>query len=261
MKTIIISKVVETSRVKKSAQPINALIVVDVQNCFINGNLSLSKSPAGQDGAEVIPIINNLIRTIPFDVIVYTQDWHPWNHISFFENLHFRRQYLAGDQNQTIKMFDKVTYLGPKYKMEQVLWPTHCIQETEDAALHKDLDVISSSSRVIHIRKGIDPDIDSYSAFADNYGVRKTELHDKLKERNVTQVFIAGLATDYCVTSTALDAFDLNYITYVVKDASRGVTLSTIKSQLKKLKQHGVHIITTNNSSKYKKTSSDEIFV
>ncbi|CAF3882622.1 unnamed protein product [Rotaria sordida] len=247
--------------VKKSAQPINALIVVDVQNCFINGNLSLSKSPAGQDGAEVIPIINNLIRTIPFDVIVYTQDWHPWNHISFFENLHFRRQYLAGDQNQTIKMFDKVTYLGPKYKMEQVLWPTHCIQETEDAALHKDLDVISSSSRVIHIRKGIDPDIDSYSAFADNYGVRKTELHDKLKERNVTQVFIAGLATDYCVTSTALDAFDLNYITYVVKDASRGVTLSTIKSQLKKLKQHGVHIITTNNSSKYKKTSSDEIFV
>ncbi|CAF4748437.1 unnamed protein product, partial [Rotaria sp. Silwood2] len=114
IQTIIFSKVVETSRVKKSVQPINALIIVDVQNCFINGNLSLSKSSAGQDGAEVIPIINNLIHTIPFDVIVYTHDWHPWNHISFFENLHFRRQYLAGDQNRTIKMFDKVTYFGPK---------------------------------------------------------------------------------------------------------------------------------------------------
>ncbi|CAF1029266.1 unnamed protein product [Rotaria sordida] len=221
IKTIIISKVAETSKVKKSAQSVNALIVVDVQNCFINGNLSLLKASAGQDGAEVIPIINNLIRTIPFDVIVYTQDWHPSNHISFFENLHFRRQYLAGNQNRTIKVFDTVKYLGPKYKTKQVLWPVHCIQETEDAALHKDLDVISSSNRVIHIRKGTDPDIDNYSAFVHNQGIKNSELNKKLKEQNVTQVFIVGLATDYCVASTALDAFNLNYRTYIVQDATR----------------------------------------
>ncbi|CAF1234647.1 unnamed protein product, partial [Rotaria sordida] len=238
---IIISRVAETSKVKKSARPVNALIVVDVQNCFINGNLSLSNGPAGQDGAEVVPIINNLIRTIPFDVIVYTQDWHPWNHISFFENLHFRRHYLAGDQNRTIKMFDKVTYLGPKYKTKQVLWPVHCIQGTEDAALHKDLDVISSSNRVVHIRKGIDPDVDNYSAFVHNNGTKNSELHKKLKERNVKQVFVVGLATDYCVASTAFDAFNLNYRTYVVQDATRGVSLPTIRSRLNALQRYGIH--------------------
>jgi nicotinamidase-related amidase len=168
------------------------LIVVDVQNGFINRNLPLFKSSAGQDGAEVIPIINYLIRTIPFDAIVYTHDWHPRNHISFFENLESRRHFLKDNQNRTIKMFDEITYTGPKVEMKQVLWPTHCIQETDDAALHKNLDIISATDRVVHIKKGLDSDIDSYSAFAVNNGAQKTELHDKLKERSVTQVFVTG---------------------------------------------------------------------
>jgi len=228
---------------EKASRHVNALIVVDVQNSFIHGKLSLSKSPAGQDGAEVIPVINHLIRTVPFDVIVYTHDWHPRNHISFFENLESRRQFLKDDQNRTIQMFDQVRYTGPKVETEQVLWPAHCIQETDDAALHEHLDVISETNRVVHIKKGIDPDIDSYSAFADNNGAKKTELHDKLKERNVTQVFVAGLATDYCVAATALDAFHLNYKTFLIQDASRGVAMETIKSKLDELEQLGVGII------------------
>jgi len=203
----------------------------------------LSNSPAHQDGAEVVPIINHLIQTIPFDVIVYTYDWHPSNHISFFENLESRRQYLEGDQNRTIHMFNEVIYTGPEFETNQVLWPSHCVQRTDDAALHKNLHVASADSRVIHLKKGTDPDIDSYSAFADNNRFKKTELDGKLRERNVTHVFVAGLATDYCVAATALDAFNLNYTTYLIEDASRGVALETIKSKLKYLKQHGIGII------------------
>lgn len=228
------------------SRPVNALIVVDVQNCFITGNLALSKSPAHQDGAEVVPIINNLIRTIPFDVIVYTYDWHPANHISFFDNLDSRRKYLQGDPNRPINISTEVIYTGPKYNTSQVLWPSHCIADTEDSKLHKDLHIVKSNNNVIHLRKGRDPDIDSYSAFADNNHVRETELDTELRTRNVTRIFVAGLATDYCVAATALDGFNLNYTTYLIEDASRGITVETIKSKLNDLKQHGVHIIRVN---------------
>lgn len=230
----------------KESRPVNALIVVDVQNCFITGNLALSNSPAHQDGAEVVPIINNLIRTIPFDVIVYTYDWHPSNHISFFENLDSRRKYLDGDRNRTINISTEVIYTGPKYNTSQVLWPSHCIAGTNDAQLHKDLHIVISNDSVIHLRKGRDPDIDSYSAFADNNHVRETELDNELRGRNVTRLFVAGLATDYCVAATALDGFNLNYTTYLIEDASRGITVETIKSKLDDLKQRGVKIIRVN---------------
>ncbi|CAF3812447.1 unnamed protein product [Adineta steineri] len=237
------STVLRALTAAKPSHPVYALIAVDVQNGFISGKLSLSKSPAGHDGTEVVPIINNLIQTVPFDVIVYTQDWHPQNHISFFDNLELRRKFLKGDQNRTINMFDEVIYTGPKVETEQVLWPTHCVEKTDDAALHKNLDIISDTNKVIFIKKGVDADIDSYSAFSDNNGAKKTDLHEKLKERNVTHVFVTGLATDYCVAATALDAFNLNYTTFIVEDACRGVALDTIESKLDDLKQLGVRII------------------
>jgi len=230
----------------KSSGYINALIIVDVQNCFITGNLTLVTSPAHEDGSEVVPIINKLIQTVSFDVIVYTHDWHPPNHISFFENLQYRRQYLEGDQNKTIHMFDNVTYSGPKFKTVQVLWPTHCIQGTDDAALHKDLIVSSSKNNTIHIYKGIDPDIDSYSAFWDNEKHQKTELDAMLNEWRVTRVFVAGLATDYCVGETAVDAKDLNYTTYLVEDACRGVANVTIAAKKEDMKNRGIVFIQSN---------------
>ncbi|CAF4365125.1 unnamed protein product [Rotaria sp. Silwood2] len=227
---------------KKSFENVCALIVVDVQNCFITGNLALSHGPAHQDGAEVVPIINHLIKTIPFDLVVYTYDWHPPNHISFFENIKSRRKYLKDKNIRQIKMFDEVTYTGPKLKTKQVLWPTHCIQGTEGAALHKNLYVSSNNNKVIHIRKGTDPDIDSYSTFMDNGGVIRTELDDKLREHDVTHVFLTGLATDYCVSATAYDAFNLNYNTYIIEDATRGIDTYTINY----LKQLGVKVIQAN---------------
>jgi nicotinamidase-related amidase len=127
--------------------------------------------------------------------------------------------------------------------MEQVLWPAHCIQETDDAALHKDLIVNSSKNNVIHIRKGLDPDVDSYSAFWDNNKHTKTELDDVLKQWNVTHVYVAGLATDYCVAATASDAIDLNYTTYLIEDACRGVANETIKNKTEEMKQRGINII------------------
>jgi nicotinamidase-related amidase len=191
----------------------------------------LSKSPAHHNGTEIVPIISYLIQMIPFDVIVYTYEWHPWNHISFFKNVD--SQYLEGAQNRTIHIFDEVIYTGPKFHTNQVLWPSHCVEGTDDAVLHKDLYVESASNNVIHL-------------FADNNRIKKTELDEKLWERNVTQVFVAGLATDYCVVATALDAFDLNYITYFMQDVSRGVSLETIKIKLDYLKQRRVKIIQAN---------------
>lgn len=237
---------------------VNALIVVDVQNCFITGNLALSNRSAHQDGAEVVPIINRLIETIPFDVIVYTYDWHPRNHISFFDNLESRRRYLQGDQNRKINMEDEVTYTGPKVITNQILWASHCIQDTQDAQLHKDLRVVQSDNKVIHLRKGTDPDVDSYSAFADNINNQKTELDQKLRERNVTRIFVSGLATDYCVSATALDAFNLNYTTYLIKDASRGISLDTIDSKLTSLKQLGVGIIQADQVNRLVSSSNNK---
>ncbi|CAF4525625.1 unnamed protein product, partial [Rotaria sp. Silwood2] len=231
---------------EKSSKNVYALIVVDIQNCFITGTLALSNSPAHQNGAEVIPIINHLIQTVPFDFIVYTQDWHPPNHISFFENLKARRKYLKSGKKREIKMFDEVTYTGPKVKTKQILWPSHCIRGTEDAALHKHLYISPAKSKVIRIRKGTNPDIDSYSAFMDNERAKKTKLDDKLRERNVTHVFIAGLATDYCVATSALDAFNLKYETSIIEDACRGVDMKTIKSKLDHLKKLGVKVIQAN---------------
>ena len=141
-------------------------------------------------------ISNAAIPSIPFDVIAYTYDWHPRDHISFFENLNPRRKYLRGDRNRIINKHEEVTYIGPKVETKQILLPSHCIQGTEDAALHKDLYIPSTANKVIHLRKGTDPDIDSYSAFWDSNRVRKTELDRKLRQRNVTHVFVAGLAMD-----------------------------------------------------------------
>jgi nicotinamidase-related amidase len=214
-----------------------------MQYCFINGSLALSNAAAHQNGADVIPVINNLIKTVPFDVLAYSMDWHPANHISFFENLKSRKDYVLGDHYEKYNVFDAVTYTGPKYETEQVLWPAHCIQNTHEAKLHHDLLKYPAGSDVIYIKKGTDSDIDSYSAFSDNNKLHKTPLDNELKARNVTHVFVAGLAFDYCVGFTALDAADFNYVTYVIEDACRGVDDQTIQKISNELKRHGIDII------------------
>ncbi|MCS4509993.1 bifunctional nicotinamidase/pyrazinamidase [Xylophilus ampelinus] len=180
--------------------PQAALIVVDVQNCFVDGGTLPVKG-----GAEVVPVINKIAAA--FETIVLTQDWHTAGHASFAST-------HAGK-----KPFDSIQL---KYG-QQVLWPDHCVQGTEDAALHKDLRL--PTAQVI-VRKGFHKDVDSYSAFEEADRKTPTGLSGYLKERGTKTVYVTGLATDFCVAWTALDARKRGFDVYVVEDATRAIDLN-----------------------------------
>lgn len=177
----------------------NALILVDLQNDFCPGGTL----PVPQ-GDRAVAAANRLQRQ--FDLIVATQDWHPANHGSFAAN------HLGKTPGDVIKLAG----------LRQILWPVHCVQGTPGAELHPGLD----QSAIAQIfRKGADPMIDSYSGFFDNGHRRSTGLGEYLREQGVECVYVCGLATDYCVKFTALDAIDLGFTTYLVEDACRGVNV------------------------------------
>ena len=177
----------------------SALIIVDVQNGFTSGgNLEV------KEAERIIPTINQLAQY--FDNIVLTQDWHPANHISFAENHPDRQAY------DTIKL---------DYGL-QVLWPSHCVQGTHDADFHPEL--VTSKAQLI-IRKGVHSDIDSYSAFMEADRKTTTGLAGYLKERGIDTVFIVGIATDFCVAWSAMDAAKLGFNVYVISDATKGIDL------------------------------------
>ena len=177
-----------------------ALIVVDVQNGFCpNGNLAVP------NGDEVVPIINHLAKH--FQNIVFTQDWHPADHISFAEN------HVGKQPFDTIEL-DYGT---------QVLWPTHCVQGSQDAELHPDLNIPSAQ---LIIRKGYHQHIDSYSAFLEADQQTSTGLAGYLQSRGIDTVYVVGLATDFCVAWTAMDATKLGFDSYVIEDACRAIDLN-----------------------------------
>ncbi len=192
-----------------------ALIVVDVQNCFVpGGTLAVAK------GDEVVPVINRIAPA--FENVVVTQDWHTSGHISF-ASAH------AGK-----KPFE-TTKLGYG---QQVLWPDHCVRGTDDAALHKDLKI--PQAQVI-LRKGFHQNVDSYSAFEEADRKTSTGLAGYLQQRGIKTVFVSGLATDFCVAWTALDAKRLGFEAYVVEDACRGIDLNgSVAAAWKKMKAKGV---------------------
>jgi nicotinamidase/pyrazinamidase len=174
-----------------------ALILVDIQNDFVPGGALAV--PAGN---EIIPLVNRLQNS--FDLVIATQDWHPQQHKSFASN-HEHKQ-----------PFEKIVLHG----LDQVLWPDHCVQGTLGAQLHKDL----KTDKVEAIfRKGMDPEIDSYSGFYDNGYKKNTGVAGYLRERKVQKVFICGLAGDYCVFYTAKDALKENFQTYIIEDATRPI--------------------------------------
>jgi len=176
-----------------------ALILVDIQNDFLPGG-----ALAVPHGDEVIAVANRVATT--FDLVVATQDWHPRDHGSFAAN------------HPGKKVGDVIDMHG----LPQVLWPVHCVQGTAGAEFAPALDV----SRVRRVfQKGTDPAIDSYSGFFDNGHRRSTGLADYLREQGVTQVFVMGLATDYCVKFTALDAVRAGLKTTLIEDGCRGVNL------------------------------------
>ncbi|MDY0167173.1 MAG: bifunctional nicotinamidase/pyrazinamidase [Thermoguttaceae bacterium] len=199
----------------------NVLILTDLQNDFCPGG-----ALAVPEGDVVIPLANRLQQC--FDLVVATQDWHPADHGSFAAN-HPGRE--PGD----------VIELGG---LQQVLWPVHCVQSTSGAELHPDLDT-SKLARVF--RKGTDPQIDSYSCFFDNGHRKSTGLCEYLKQEGVTDVYLCGLALDYCVKFSALDAVAQGFTTWLIEDACRGIDREPgdIDRAIEQMRQEGVRVVRT----------------
>jgi nicotinamidase/pyrazinamidase len=195
----------------------SVLIVVDVQNCFISGALAVPH------GGEVVPVINKIAAV--FENVVLTQDWHPAGHASFASSHPGRKPF------ETIKLAHG----------NQLLWPDHCVQGTPDAALHENLRIPQAE---LIVRKGFHHDVDSYSAFEEADRKTGTGLQGYLQERGIKDVFVAGLATDFCVAWTALDARKSAFETYVIEDACRGIDLhGSVDAAWSEMRKRGVRRI------------------
>jgi len=175
-----------------------ALLLIDIQNDFLPGG-----ALAVPDGDKIIPIVNSIQPH--FDLVVATQDWHPQHHKSFASSYEGK------------KVFETITLHG----LEQVLWPDHCIQGTEGASFSRELNM----NKVEAIfRKGTNTEIDSYSGFYDNGHLKATGLGAYLKGKNVNEVYIAGLAGDYCVYYSAIDAIGEGFETFIIEDATQPIS-------------------------------------
>jgi len=200
-----------------------SLVVVDLQNDFCAGG-----PLAVPGGEEVVPVVNRLLPR--FDRVAFTQDWHPADHCSFAAN-------HSGKSPGEVISWDG---------LEQLLWPVHCVQGTSGARLHPGLDrEVMDRVGAKTIQKGVDPNVDSYSGFFDNGRRQATGLDEYLREQGVEEVYICGLATDYCVKFTALDAVSLGWKTFLIADACRGVELQEgdIERALDEMRQAGIVVV------------------
>ena len=197
------------------------LIVVDVQNDFCPGG-----ALAVNDGDAVVPLVNSMMDK--FHRVIASQDWHPNNQVSFASNHPGKKPY-------------DVIQLG---KLTQVLWPDHCVIGTRGADFHPDL---KKEKFHLIVRKGSNPSVDSYSTFLENDKKTKTGLDGYLKAVNPGRLFLCGLATDYCVFYSAMDAVSFGFKTYVIIDACRGIDVpeNNIERSIRAMKDAKVKIITS----------------
>jgi len=196
-----------------------ALILVDIQNDFCPGG-----SLAVNDGDKIIPIVNSIMNK--FENIIATQDWHPINHISFASN------------NEGKNVGDLIQLNG----ITQVMWPNHCVQDTKGAEF---VDTLNISKITKIFQKGTNKNVDSYSGFFDNDHQSETGLSDYLKSQNINEIYVTGLATDYCVKYTVLDALNLGFKTNLIIDAVKGVNLNhdDVENAIKEMEKAGAKII------------------
>lgn len=198
--------------------PNEALIVVDVQNDFCPGG-----ALAVDRGDQVVPVVNDLIER--FEHVVLTQDWHPEGHSSF------------ASEHPGKNPFETVTMLYG----EQTLWPDHCIQASKGAQFHSELDLTKAE---LVIRKGFRRAIDSYSAFFENDHQTPTGLSGYLRERGIERVALVGLATDFCVGFSALDAVRQGFGATVILEACRGIDLDgSLAAMTQKMRAAGVRLV------------------
>jgi nicotinamidase/pyrazinamidase len=194
-----------------------ALIIADIQYDFLpDGALGVP------DGDKIIPLVNDIQKQFP--LVVATQDWHPPRHRSFAST------HRGKDVMETIMLGD----------IEQILWPDHCVQGTRGSALS---DELSLHNVAAIFRKGMSPEIDSYSAFYDNEHKKSTGLSDYLKGKGVTEVYVCGLAGDFCVAYTALDALKEGFETYLVEDATRPIDADGFEKIKKQIREKGGKVI------------------
>lgn len=192
-----------------------ALVIVDVQNDFCSGG-----ALAVPDADAVIPVLNDFITG--FERVFLTQDWHPRGHVSFASSHEGRHA------------FDRLALANG----EQILWPDHCVENTPGAAFHAGLNVPHDA---VVVRKGTRRDTDSYSAFFENDGHTPVGLDSLLRRANVAEIILAGLATDFCVLNTALDARRLGYAVTVIESGCRGInTQGSLDRAWSQMTQAGV---------------------
>ena len=206
---------------EETLMPDTALILIDLQNDFCAGG-----ALAVPGGDEVVPIANALMPR--FACVIATRDSHPPTHRSFASNHPGRAVY------------EQITLDG----LPQTLWPDHCVAGTHGAALHPAL----NEAGIHHmVPKGTDPRIDSYSGFFDNGHRKQTELDDYLRKQGVTTLYMMGLATDYCVRWSALDALGLGYRVHLIEDGCRGVGLTpeAIGQALREVREAGARLTTS----------------
>lgn len=196
-----------------------ALLLIDIQNDFLkDGALEVPQ------GNAVIPIANRLLSQ--FHHRFATQDWHPANHGSF------------ATEHPEHQLFEVIEFNG----LPQVLWPKHCVQGSFGAEFHPDL---HHESIDYVVQKGLDCTVDSYSGFFDNGGRNPSQLHDLLQQEQITTLYICGLATDYCVKFTVLDALRLGYNVFLVVDGCRGVNqqLNDSADAIQEMENAGAELI------------------
>jgi nicotinamidase/pyrazinamidase len=203
-----------------------ALLLIDIQNGFCpGGNLAVP------EGHEVVKVANRLIGSGSYDLIVASQDWHPEGHGSFASSHSDKQPFEVG------------TLSGKP----QMLWPDHCVQGTADADFHPELDVGN-----IHFiqQKGQNTEVDSYSAFRDNDQAALTGLAEYLRSEDVTELDLCGLATDYCVKFSALDAVEMlpGVKVRFIEDASRGIDPGGVAAAIEEMRSRGVEIVTSDEA-------------
>lgn len=197
------------------------LIIIDLQNDFIPGG-----TLAVPGGDEIVEVINNLQGK--FDLVIATQDWHPKGHFSF----------ASGHEGKS--EFEKI----PWRDREQVLWPDHCIQNTTGAEFHPDLEMVKIETI---FRKGTDPKIDSYSGFFDNAHLKSTGLAGYLKDKGAKELYFCGLAAEYCVFFSIMDALQENFGATLIEDATRALDQKAFEEAKNKILSKGGKIITAGN--------------
>lgn len=198
----------------------NALLIIDLQNDFCPGG-----ALAVPDGDRIVPVVNRLIRT--FDRVILTQDWHPSGHHSFASSHDGREPY------ESVRL---------DYGL-QTLWPDHCIRGTPGAGFHPDLDVDSAQTI---IRKGFRKRIDSYSAFFENDRQTRTGLKGYLRERGIAELYVCGLAADFCVKWSVLDGLREGFEVNVIGDAVRGIDLDgSLDKAWTEMRQAGAKVLTS----------------